>query len=171
MLFSIVAKPIYIPTNSVQAFPFIFPPSFLSFFLPSSLSLSLSFFLSFFFFLFLFRVVPTAYGYSKARGENGVTAASLHHSHSKTGIWAMSVTYTTVHSNSWSPTHWVRPGIEPASSWILVRFISTVPQWKLQELLLFTSIPAFICRLFVSSHSDKCEVISHCSFDLHLSDD
>ena len=33
-----------------------------------------------------------------------------------------------------------------------------------------TSSSAFIvCRLFDSSHSDQCEVISHCSFDLHFS--
>ena len=30
--------------------------------------------------------------------------------------------------------------------------------------------PAFIvCRLFDDGHSDRCEVISHCSFDLHFS--
>ena len=30
--------------------------------------------------------------------------------------------------------------------------------------------PAFIvCRLFDDGHSDQCEVISHCSFDLHFS--
>ena len=33
--------------------------------------------------------------------------------------------------SSW-PTHWVRPGIEPGSSWILVRFVSAAPQWELQ---------------------------------------
>ena len=32
-------------------------------------------------------------------------------------------------------THWVRPGVEPATSWFLVRFISGVSQ---QELLIFT---------------------------------
>ena len=47
-------------------------------------------------------------------------------------IWAMSVTYTTVHNNAGFLIHWARPGIKPASSRILVRFISTVPQ---QELL------------------------------------
>ena len=32
--------------------------------------------------------------------------------------------------------------------------------------------PAFIvCRRFDDGHSDKCEVIPHCSFDLHFSDD
>ena len=30
--------------------------------------------------------------------------------------------------------------------------------------------PAFIvCRLFDDGHSDSCEVISHCGFDLHFS--
>ena len=32
--------------------------------------------------------------------------------------------------NTWSLTHWVRRGIEPASSWILVRFITAEPQWE-----------------------------------------
>ena len=36
-------------------------------------------------------------------------------------VGAVSVTYTTAHDNA-------RPGIEPASSWILVRFVSTEPQ-------------------------------------------
>ena len=38
------------------------------------------------------------------------------------GIWAASA--TTAHSNTGSLTHWVRPGIEPTSSWILVQFIN-----------------------------------------------
>ena len=42
--------------------------------------------------------------------------------------------YTTAHDNARSPPHGARPGIEPASSWILVGYISTVPQ---QELPLF----------------------------------
>ena len=36
--------------------------------------------------------------------------------------------------------------------------------------LFYTPSPAFIvCRLFDDGHSDWCEVISHCSFDLHFS--
>ena len=31
--------------------------------------------------------------------------------------------YTTAHGNAGSLTHWARPGIKPASSWILVRFV------------------------------------------------
>ena len=40
------------------------------------------------------------------------------------GFWASSVTYTTVHGNTRSLTHWTRPESEPASSWMLVRFVS-----------------------------------------------
>ena len=29
--------------------------------------------------------------------------------------------------------------------------------------------PAFVCRHFDDGHSDQCKVISHCSFDLHFS--
>ena len=53
-----------------------------------------------------------------------------------------------------------------------------LPEWlyqftfppTLQECSLFsTPSPAFIvCRLFDEGHSDWCEVISHCSFDLHF---
>ena len=45
-------------------------------------------------------------------------------------IRVKSATYTTAHGNTRSLTHWLRPGIESASSWLLLRFISTVPQWK-----------------------------------------
>ena len=53
-------------------------------------------------------------------------------------IWATSSTYTTAHSIAGSLTYWVRPGIEPvrpeiepATSWFLVRFVSAAPQWEL----------------------------------------
>ena len=46
-------------------------------------------------------------------------------------------TCTTAHSNPRFPTQWVREGIKPASSWILVWFISPVPQ---QELLIAFSV-------------------------------
>ena len=52
---------------------------------------------------------------SQARGWIGAAAAGIHHSHGNTG----------------SLTHWARPGIEPASSWIPARFISAKPQWDL----------------------------------------
>ena len=52
------------------------------------------------------------------------------------GVWHMEVpklgveselqllVYTTAHGNTRSLTRWARPGIEPASSWILVGFIN-----------------------------------------------
>ena len=62
----------------------------------------------FFFFLSfcLFRAIPSPYGGSQARSCIGAIAASLHHSH----------------SNARSLIHWSRPGIKPASSWMLVTF-------------------------------------------------
>ena len=51
----------------------------------------------------------------------------------------MSATYTTALSNAGSLTHWARPGIEPASSWMLVRFFSGEPWWELQ-------VKAFLIR-------------------------
>ena len=90
----------------------------------SSLSIHLSFIfnpvckfipiLKFFSFL-LFRAAPMACGSSQARGRVGAVAASLHLSH----------------SNTRSLTHWATLGIEPASLWILVGFISTASQQKL----------------------------------------
>ena len=40
-------------------------------------------------------------------------------------------TYTSVHSSTGSLTHWVRPGIKPSSSWILVGFVTAERQWEL----------------------------------------
>ena len=39
-------------------------------------------------------------------------------------IWAISATYAAACDNTRSLTHWLRPGIEPASSWILVGFFT-----------------------------------------------
>ena len=52
-------------------------------------------------------------------------------------IWAASSNYNTAHSNARSLTHWERPGVEPTSSWILVGFVTTQPQWELQILHCF----------------------------------
>ena len=42
--------------------------------------------LLFYFILFIFRVAPAAYGSSQARGGIQAAAASLHHSHSSSGL-------------------------------------------------------------------------------------
>ena len=83
-------------------------------------------------FFFLFRAAPVAYGGSQTRGQMGATTVSLCHSHSNTGfklhLWP---TYNTAHSKARSVTHWVRPRIEPATLWFLVRFVSSAPQREL----------------------------------------
>ena len=70
---------------------------------------------------------------SQARSLIEATAAGLCHSHSNAGseprLW-----HSTAHGNAGSLIHWVRPGIELSTSWLLVRFISTVPQQELQSL-------------------------------------
>ena len=54
------------------------------------------------------------------------------------------------------------------------------PQWLHQSAFLpivqkgspfSTSSPALVVYWFIDGHSDLCEVISHCGFNLHLSDD
>ena len=95
-------------------------------------------FLLFYFVLFyflLFRATPAAYGSSQARNQIGATAAGLHHSHSNTGSKLHLQPTPQLMAMLDSLVHWVRPGIEPASLWILVRFITTEPQRELADLL------------------------------------
>ena len=85
----------------------------------------------------LFRATPVAYGIFQARDW----------------IEAKSVTYTTAHGNTGFLTHWARPGIEPASSWILVRFITT----ELRQKLLSTFNPFPLLLLYMTSRKCSCE--------------
>ena len=79
----------------------------------------------------LFRAAPKAYGGSQARGSIGAIAARLCQSHSNSGS-QLRLTYAMWdHSNVGSLTHWARPGIEPITSWFLVRFISSGPGQEL----------------------------------------
>ena len=80
-------------------------------------------------FVFLFRAVHEAYGGSHARGRIRAEALSLRHSYSnECQIQASSATHTAAHGNAGSLIHWVGPGIELETSWILVRFIMAEPQ-------------------------------------------
>ena len=48
----------------------------------------------------------------------------------------------------------------------------TFPPTVQQGTLFSTPSPAFtVCRFFDDGHSDWCEVIPHCGFDLHFSND
>ena len=64
-------------------------------------------------FFFPFRAAHVACRSSQARDRIGATAASLYTTPQQCQI--QSATYTTGHGNTRSPTHWGRPGIEPAS--------------------------------------------------------
>ena len=80
----------------------------------------------------LFRATPVAYGGSQAMGPIGATAASLHHTHSNTrSSHICDLNHRSIPG--------ARPGIEPATSWFLVGFISAVPQWELQAYKLLHS--------------------------------
>ena len=101
---------------------------------------------SIFFSFFFFRA---AHGGSWARGQIGVTAAGLCHSHSnarsKVCLWPTSKLT-------------MMPLIEARNQIFILmdtRFIFAEPWWELP-----------ICRLF---DSDCCEIMSHCNFDLHFS--
>ena len=97
------------------------------------------FFFSFFVFC-LFRATLTAYEGSQARGLIGAVAAGLRQSY-MAELHGYVATGTTAHGNTGSLTHQVRPGIEPATSWFLVRFVSTAPRRELPRCFSFGSSP------------------------------
>ena len=64
----------------------------------------------------------------------------------------------TAHGNDRSLTHWVRPGIQPVSSWILVRFVTAKPWQELpcyQFLDNSCQIRLCIPRVFTLSELDR----------------
>ena len=84
----------------------------------------------FIFIFWLFKATPAAYGGSQARDQTRAYATAtatpdlscicnLHHSSQQCQILTL----------------WARPGIEPATSWFLVGFISAAPWWELQSIL------------------------------------
>ena len=122
-----------------------------------------SFLFSFLFFL-LCRATPEAYGGFQARGLIGATtAASLHHSSEQQRIQAASSTHTIAHSNAGSLTHWAEPGIEPATSWFLVGFVSTEPRRELHyavflihmPFLMYFLVPISFWKIFITACFDK----------------
>ena len=88
----------------------------------------------FFLFACLFRTAHSAYGSCQAKGQIGVAAAGLHHSHSNTGSKPCLQPIPQL-MDTGSLTYWAKPGFEPVSSWILV-FVITEPQWELLVFLI-----------------------------------
>ena len=66
-------------------------------------------------------------------GENWSCTCWLTPQSQKCQIRTTSAACTEAHGNARSLTHWAGPGIKHASSWILVKFITTEPQWKLHS--------------------------------------
>ena len=64
-----------------------------------------------------------------------------------TGSEPESAAYTTVHNNTGSSTHWARPGIEPASLWILLEFLNcwATKGTPLNHFLKWRSNQSFLC--------------------------
>ena len=73
---------------------------------------------------FLFRATSMAYGGSQARGPIESCSRWPIPEPQQFEIWAASATYTTLHGNTRSLTHWARPGIKPETSWFLVGFVN-----------------------------------------------
>ena len=78
-----------------------------------------------FYFILLFWAAPTAYGNSQVRGRIRAAAAGLHHGHSN----ARSEPHLRP-----TPPLTATPGIESATSWFLIGFVSVAPR---QELLFY----------------------------------
>ena len=75
--------------------------------------------------LFILLIGPHPHhGSFQARGSNQSHSGWPAPQPQQRRIWATSATYTTAHSNTRSLTHWLRPRIEPESSWILVGLIN-----------------------------------------------
>ena len=68
---------------------------------------------------------------------------------------AASGTYATAHSNTRSLTHWVRPGIEPASLSILVGFLSAEPRNSLERFWMFPLQPCLRILEYVTEVDPK----------------
>ena len=91
-----------------------------------------------FLFFFAFRATPMAFRGSQAKGRIRTIAAGLHHSYnstrSKPCLWP--TPQLTVMDNTRSST-WVKPRIEPATSWLLVGFVSFLLRHKGNSSTLF----------------------------------
>ena len=72
---------------------------------------------------FFFRATPMPYGGSQARGRMSYSRWPTPQPQ-QLGIWGRSVTHPTAHCNTGSWTHWLGPGIDPASSWMPVGFVT-----------------------------------------------
>ena len=88
------------------------------------------------------------------------------------GIQAASATHTTTCNNTRSPTRWARPGIKPASSWILIGFVThwatmgtpimAILKWNCTWVAVKNTMPlgGLLLRACTFTHPSFCTVIS-----------
>ena len=100
----------------------------------------------FFSFSFLFWATPVGIWKGPDQGSNPSCSRRPKPQPQQLSIWALSVTHTPGHGITGSLTHWARPGIEPASSWILVGFVISELQWNSWSAFLFIeSFKLLVC--------------------------
>ena len=69
--------------------------------------------------------------------------------------------------SAWSYCGFIPSFFKESPYWL---YQYTFPPTVQEHSLFSTPSPAFIvCRFFYEGHSEQCEVISHCHFDLHFS--
>ena len=106
---------------------------------------------------FLLRASHAAYGIPRLGVEMELTLQA-YTTAIATPEPSTSVTYTTAHYNARSLSYWTRPGIKPASSWILVGFLT---HWATKGTLFyvfkiyFITLKYPIIRLITSSYSRR----------------
>ena len=97
-----------------------------------------NFFYHFYLFIYLvfhlLRATSQHIGGCQARALIGAVAAGLHHSSGNAG----------------SLTHCMRPGIEPATSWFLVGFVSTAPRQELQVCEFWITFALMVFQVFLT---------------------
>ena len=111
-----------------------------------------------------FRATPVAYGGSQARSPVGATAANLRRSHSNAGSKPCLQLTPWLTTTLDSLAHWVSPGMEPATAWFLVRFVSTEPRrellcvcvWITENILIFRAYEKIPERCYSESQKRYC---------------
>ena len=111
---------------SVRAIPYWNKRHYVCMYVCMCLSVCLSVYLSIYLFIYLLSFLGLHPGVWKFPGQGSNWSCSCWPvpQPQQHQIRAASAAYATAHGNARSLTHWARPGIVPASSWMLVGFVN-----------------------------------------------